>query len=85
VGQPAWVEFRVESDHPVTEIRIDRRRDGLPGLTIKPGAELPDLRDLAGVKVIMRKAGNFSWHVAAKNSAGEPDESQSERTIIVDP
>jgi hypothetical protein len=83
VGDVAYVDFRVESDSPVTEIRIDRRRDGLPGLVLKPGAELPDLRDLRGVKVIMTKAGSFSWHVGAKNAAGEPDESGQERTIEV--
>jgi hypothetical protein len=85
VGEPAFVDFQIESDSPVTEIRIDRRRDSLPGLTLKPGAELPDLRDLRGVKVVMRKAGDQSWHVGARNAAGEWDESGSERTIIVDP
>jgi hypothetical protein len=85
VGEPAAIDFRIESDHPVTEIRIDHRRDGQPGRVLKPGAELSDLRWLRGVKVVMEKAGSFSWHVGAKNSAGEPDESQSERTIVVDP
>lgn len=79
VGEPARIAFTLNSDHPVTELTIDRIGDGIDGLTIRSD----DLRPLRAVEVLVTKAGKSAWQLRGKDSAGGHDEtSESSRPFV---
>lgn len=79
VGQPARIAFTLNSDHPVTELTIDRIGDGVDGLTISG----KDLRPLRALEVLITKAGKSAWQLRGKDSAGGHDEtSDSSRPFV---